>query len=118
MVSGAIVGTKYYYEKGHVRVRVKIARDDLVALKGLAIDKNKSVVALASDAISWFLGNMDTIPAEFPAPQLSSTDKPFYTYIDKDVHKDLKKVSIGLNRPLCDILGFILTVWSRADGEV
>jgi len=115
-MAGSSVGTKYYYEKGSVRVQVKISREDLVMLKSLAIDKDKSVVSLVADAVNWMLSNSDKIPADFPTPSVET--KPFYTYINKESHKSLKKVSLGINKPLCDILGFILTVWARAGGEV
>jgi len=113
---GSPVGTRYYYDKGQVRVQVKIAKDDLMCLKSLAIDNEVSVVSLVTDATSWMVQNMDKVPADFPAPVKEC--KPFYTYIDKSIHKKLKKVSLCTESPLCDILGFILTVWARAGGEI
>jgi len=52
MVRSVGTGAKYYYDKGFVRIGVNIAKDDLMALKILAVDKssNGSVISVVEEA--------------------------------------------------------------------
>lgn len=114
MANGSSAGSKFYYDKGYVRVQIKLDKKTLFALKNMAIDADTSVMSITQKAVEWMLGNSDMIPADFPPINESNY---FYTFVAKDNHKKLKKVALIANRSLCDLLGFMLGVWTKANGK-
>ena len=114
MANGSSAGSKFYYDKGYVRVQIKLDAKTLFALKSMAIDADSSVVSITQKAVEWMLGNSGMIPADFPPMKDSSY---FYTFVVKDDHKKLKKVALIANRSLCELLGFMLGVWAKANGK-
>jgi len=108
-------GNKYYTKNGLTKIHVRISKGDLVKLKVLAINKGRSVVSVVGEAMGWSLKNPDRISADIPEADKES--KPFFTYLDKDTHKSIKLMSMALNKPLCDVFGYILTSWAHAGGE-
>ena len=108
------VGSKFYYAKGYIRVQVKADRRSILMLKSLSIDEEKSIVTVTGEAISWILENANMVPSTFPSP---SEPKSFFTFVNRDDHKRLKKLCAILNRPLCEVTGFIITIWAQANGQ-
>jgi hypothetical protein len=111
---GSSAGSKYYYDKGCVRIQVKLDPKTLFALKNMAIDKDSSIVSITQEAVVWMLENAGMIPVDFPS---ISEAKYFYTFVHKDEHKQLKKVALAADRSLCELVGFMLGVWAKANGK-
>lgn len=114
MANESSAGSKFYYDRGFVRVQIKLDPKTLFDLKNMAIDEETSVVSITQKSVEWMLGNSNMIPTDFPPISASSY---FYTFIAKEDHKKLKKVALTVNRSLCDLLGFMLGVWAKANGR-
>ena len=112
---GNSTGTKYYYDKGYVRIRIKLGGDDVQKLKRLAIEKYLSTAKLVQQAFEWMVNNKDKIPVEFPPPP---DGQFFYSYIPKEVQKAIKTQAIDIKAKACDLMGFMLQIWIQADGKI
>ena len=104
-------GDQYYYSRGYIRLLAKMDDRSLRVLKGLAIEKDQSIMEVTKDALEQFLAKPDAFPKEFAEMANGSA---LMTFIPRELHKKFKIVATrDFGKHLGDLSGFVLSKWAR-----
>ena len=114
-MGGNSTGSKYYQERGCVRSQVTLDSDSLTKLKSMAIEQETSLMRTAQSALAWFADNFSQIPVGFPPP---IDEERYFVYVPRQTHKQIKKIALAHKRTMTELMGFMLTVWAKANGEI